>query len=107
MRLSTTGLSAIIALTAAGCFHPAIARHEPEPEKNNVPVAYDLVWDAAITVIKKNELKVQPRIPFTALSRPRAGILRFRMRIAASSAHRLAKYRLSPLTRPRRCITFI
>ncbi len=63
MRLSTTGLSAIIALTAAGCFHPAIARHEPEPEKNNVPVAYDLVWDAAITVIKKNELKVQAQDP--------------------------------------------
>ncbi|MGO9058993.1 MAG: hypothetical protein ACLQU2_16610 [Candidatus Binataceae bacterium] len=63
MRLSTTGLSAIIALTAAGCFHPAIARHDAGPDKNSVPVAYDLVWDATVAVIKKNDLKVQAQDP--------------------------------------------
>lgn len=63
MRLRTTGLFAIMALTAAACFHPAIARHNTEPEKNDVPAPYDLVWDATIAVIKNNELKVQAQDP--------------------------------------------
>jgi hypothetical protein len=62
-RFHTTDLFAIIALISAGCFHPAIAKNEPAPEHNGVPAPYDLVWDATISVINKNELKVQAQDP--------------------------------------------
>src|SRR5208282_5989594 len=49
----------LMALVAAGCFHPAVAKPEPAPQNDSIKAPYDLVWDATLAVIKKNELKVQ------------------------------------------------
>jgi hypothetical protein len=53
----------LIALIAAGCFHPAVAKPEAAPPKDSIGAPYDLVWDAALEVIKKNELRVQAQDP--------------------------------------------
>jgi len=53
----------LIALIAAGCFHPAIAKPDAAPEKDSIKAPYDLVWDATLEVIKKNDLKVQAQDP--------------------------------------------
>jgi len=63
IRSAATALIAATALLCAGCFHPAIAKHEPEPEKNSIPGPYDEVWDATLEVIKNNQLKVQAQDP--------------------------------------------
>lgn len=63
MRLRTTDLFAIIALISSGCFHAAIPKHDNAPKKNSIAAPYDLVWDATIAVIRKNELKVQAQDP--------------------------------------------
>jgi hypothetical protein len=63
MEARTITFFAIVALGAAGCFHPAVAKHEAAPDKDSIKAPYDLVWDATLAVIKKNELKVQAQDP--------------------------------------------
>jgi len=63
MKFEISTFLTLLALTAAGCFHEAVVRHDVEPVKNSIPVPYDEVWDATLDVVKKNELKVQAQDP--------------------------------------------
>ena len=56
-------LIAATVLTSSGCFNAPVVKHEPEPQKNSIPVPYDQVWDATLEVIKNHQLKVQAQDP--------------------------------------------
>lgn len=53
----------LTALVAGGCFRPAVAKPEAAPERDSIKAPYDLVWDATLAVLKKNDLKVQAQDP--------------------------------------------
>lgn len=64
LTMRITGmLLAFGALTLAGCFHEAVAKREPAPDKVSIKAPYDEAWDATLEVVKNNQLRIQAQDP--------------------------------------------